>query len=66
MRASMCIMTRPDPNERPFLSVDELAGLLGISKGSVYKLVRSGTIPSRRFGKRIVVPTEAIFPAAAQ
>ena len=66
MRASMCIMTRPDPNERPFLAVDEVAALLGLSKGSVYKLVRSGAIESRRFGKRIVIPTEAIFPAAAK
>ena len=42
------------------LTVCEAAELLGISRSSGYELVRLGTIPSIRLGRRIVVPQVAI------
>jgi excisionase family DNA binding protein len=37
-------------------SVVEVAELLGIGRSKAYELVRSGTIPSSRLGRRIVIP----------
>ena len=39
---------------------DEVAALLGISKGSAYAAVRSGQIPGLRIGGRVVVPAAVI------
>ncbi len=49
--------TRPTPvaNRRRTYTVAEVAALLGISRSTAYKCVRRGEIPSRRFGRRIVV-----------
>ena len=41
-------------------SVTEMADLLGIGRSKAYELVRSGTIPSLRLGRRIVVPKLAL------
>lgn len=41
-------------------TVEETAGLLGISRGSAYEQVRLGNIPSIRLGGRIVVPRAAL------
>lgn len=38
------------------MSVEDAAFLLGISRGLAYSLVREGSIPSLRLGKRWVVP----------
>ena len=38
------------------LTVDEAAAVLRINRNTAYKAVRKGTIPSLRFGDRIVVP----------
>jgi len=48
---------RPSPlnNERRTYTVTEVAVLLGISRSTAYECVRRGEIPSRRFGRRIVV-----------
>lgn len=42
--------------------VPEVAELLGLSRGSTYELVREGTIPARRLGRRWVIP-KASFAA---
>jgi excisionase family DNA binding protein len=42
--------------DRLVYTVDEAAGLLGVSRGVAYEQVRSGIIPARRLGKRWVVP----------
>lgn len=42
--------------ERLVYTVDEAAGLLGVSRGVAYEQVRTGAIPARRLGKRWVVP----------
>lgn len=39
---------------------DELAALLGVARGAVYKGLRDGTIPSIRLGKRFVIPKAAV------
>jgi excisionase family DNA binding protein len=42
------------------VSVREAAKMLGLSRASAYEAVRTGQIPSLRFGKRIVVPRVAL------
>ena len=41
-------------------SVVEVGKFLGIGRSKTYELVRSGTIPSLRLGRRIVVPKLAL------
>lgn len=41
---------------RVVYTVPEVAGLLGVSRGIAYALVRDGTIPAQRLGHRWVVP----------
>ena len=43
-------------SESLVVSVEEAAGLLGISRGLAYELVRRGDLPSIRLGRRLVVP----------
>jgi len=42
------------------LTVSETARLLGISRGLAYEMVRTGEIPSVRFGKRVLVPRRTL------
>lgn len=42
------------------VTVQEAAGILGISRGLAYQMAREGKIPTIRFGKRLVVPKWAI------
>lgn len=42
------------------LSIKAVAKILGLSRNSAYEAVRTGQIPSLRFGKRIVVPRAAL------
>ena len=42
------------------LSVEEAATVLGISRGLAYEMVKTGKIPSVRFGKRVLVPRRAL------
>ncbi len=42
-------------DERRTLTVAEVAALVGISRSTAYECVRRGEIPSRRFGRRVVV-----------
>ena len=52
----------PDvPENPPVLTVSEAARLLRISRGAAYEAVRTGEIPSVRFGRTIRVPTEALL-----
>jgi len=46
--------------DRLALSVEEAAGLLGISTWLAYELVHQGELPSLRLGRRIVVPRSAL------
>ena len=42
------------------LNVEEAATVLGISRGLAYEMVKTGKIPSVRFGKRVLVPRRAL------
>ena len=49
-----------ETNKEPLvLSVPEVAKLLSISLGSCYEAVRTGQIPSLRFGRSIRIPRHA-------
>lgn len=39
-------------------SIEEVAGLLGISRSYAYELVRNGTIPALELGRKRVIPKE--------
>jgi len=43
------------------LSVPQAAAILGISKDLAYDLTARGELPSLRFGRRVVVPTEPLL-----
>jgi len=47
-------------NPKLTLTVSEAAAALGISRGLAYEMVRTGRIPSIRFGKRVLVPQRAL------
>ncbi len=47
----------PDPQEQPTVTVERAAAILGVSRGVAYEAVRTGTIPSIRIGRRLLVPT---------
>jgi excisionase family DNA binding protein len=42
------------------LSVEEAAGVVGISRTSLYALVRSGCVPHLRFGRVIRIPRQSL------
>lgn len=54
------VAQRKPTDERLVVTVEEAAGLLGISRGLAYEGVRQGTIPSVRIGRRLLVPLEAL------
>jgi excisionase family DNA binding protein len=41
------------PNNRPYISIDEAVLLFGISRDTIYRLVRLGKIPSINLGDRL-------------
>jgi excisionase family DNA binding protein len=50
-------------DERPqlrFLTIAEVAYMTRLSKATVYRLVRAGTIPAMRFGRSYRVPETAV------
>ena len=50
-----------DGNERPVLSADEAAALLGISSWLLLQEIKRGTIPHRRVGRRIVFSRQRLL-----
>lgn len=46
--------------QRATMTVADAAEVLGISRSTAYELVRSGSLPALRLGRRIVVPTHAL------
>lgn len=53
------------------VTVDEAATILGLGRSAAYEATRRGEIPSRRLGRRIVIPVPLLLdwlgvsPAAA-
>jgi len=43
------------------LSIDEVASLLGLGRTAAYEAARRGEIPSRRLGRRVIVPVPALL-----
>ena len=50
----------PNNNERLVYTVSEARQTLGISRGLMYEAIRTGTIPSVRIGRRILIPKTAL------
>jgi excisionase family DNA binding protein len=46
--------------ERLTVTVTEAAVILGVSRTSAYELVRAGTLPSVRLGRRIVITRRSL------
>jgi len=47
--------TAPAVHESPFLSVAEVAEAIGVSRHQAWRMVRDGTVPSCKLGRRVVV-----------
>ena len=43
------------------LSVEEAASLLGMGRSAAYEAARRGELPSRRLGRRVIVPVPALL-----
>jgi len=50
-----------DIEARVALSVEEVASLLGLGRTAAYEAARRGEIPSRRLGRRVIVPVPALL-----
>ncbi|HVV77128.1 MAG TPA: helix-turn-helix domain-containing protein [Mycobacteriales bacterium] len=48
-------------SDRVTMTVDEVAAMLGISRNSAFRAVKSGDLPSIRIGRRILVPRERVL-----
>ena len=43
------------------LTVEEVASLLGLGRTAAYEAARRGQLPSRRLGRRVVIPVPALL-----
>lgn len=50
-----------DLDHRVTLTIEETAYLLGLGRTATYEAARRGQIPTRRLGRRIVVPIPALL-----
>ncbi len=50
-----------DVEHRITLSIEEVASLLGLGRTAAYEAARRGQIPSRRLGRRVIVPVPALL-----
>ena len=46
---------------RTTITVEEAASLLGIGRSAAYEAARRGQLPTRRLGRRLVVPVPAFL-----
>ena len=49
-----------DLSDVRFLTVAEVAGMMRVSKMTVYRMVHSGELPAIRFGRSFRVPESAV------
>ena len=56
-----CTSQQPQPGTRITLSVSEAAELVGISKPTMYALIKSGEIPSVHAGTKILIHRQAVI-----
>ena len=52
-----------DLSDVRFLTVAEVAGMMRVSKMTVYRLVHAGELPAIRFGRSYRVPESAVADA---
>ena len=57
---AFAVSTLGDLADRPVITVEEAARVLGVGRSAAYEAVRAGQIPSWRIGHRIVVPVAAL------
>ena len=50
-----------DIESRLTLSIEEVATLLGLGRSDAYEAARRGEIPTRRLGRRVIVPVAALL-----
>lgn len=50
-----------DVGGRATLTVEEAAALLGIGRSAAYEAARRGQLPTRRVGRRLLVPVPALL-----
>ncbi|WP_051973747.1 helix-turn-helix domain-containing protein [Cryobacterium sp. MLB-32] len=53
-------IVKPDLADVQFLTVAEVAGMMRVSKMTVYRMVHSGDLPAIRFGRSFRVPESAV------
>lgn len=64
MSDATTLAPRPDLKElrdRATISVEESAKLLGIGRTAAYEAARRGELPTRRLGRRLLVPVPALL-----
>lgn len=47
--------------ERATISIEEAAPVLGLGRTAAYEAARRGEFPTRRLGRRVVVPVPALL-----
>jgi excisionase family DNA binding protein len=50
----------PTPLPRKAYTVAEVAAMTGLSVDAVYDLCASGELPSRKVGRRVIIPAKAV------
>ncbi len=50
-----------NPKKPTFISIAELAKMLGISRIAVFKKIKKGQIPSEKIGRSYAIPMESAF-----
>ena len=61
MEQTTAPITLDDLDDRVTLTIGETASLLGLGRTATYEAARRGQIPSRRLGRRLVVPVPALL-----
>jgi excisionase family DNA binding protein len=46
--------------DRPTISVDDFAAVMGVSRSSAFAAVRAGEVPHVRLGRRIRIPSASV------
>lgn len=58
----MTTRTLPDPRVQPTLTIPEAGHIAyGIARGAAYAAAQRGDLPTVRIGKRLLVPTAALY-----
>ncbi len=54
-------LTLDELEGRVTLTIEEAASLLGLGRSACYEAARRGEIPTRRLGRRVLVPVPALL-----